>query len=419
MDIICIRPAPWRTPAARPGSSGCPVLLLAGRRALEAGAFEETLEAFDNLLGLELPEQDPLLGEAYEHRGDALLGLQRYDDAAAAFNRALAIYSANGDDVGIERTARSESNSHLWRGPRMAGLAPLTRGLSALSRSADRERALLLSWLGVGRIMLGLIEESWQAIDEATSIAERLNDTDTLSRVLAGKSYCERLCSEPKASAATAQKSLQLRRGGSLWERADLLLGRILCEFYVGRFAKCDELLPELEAAAGRAGHHGALWVHGRVKHGLELARTGDIRRYLDDSTQALAGATFTYVTRIGVGLSHLLLGAIDQASEQLATVVEEQPADHWLRGLPEASLFVAAALAGRHDRARALIPTVVPWLPVSGRRNTQGSYYALNGLITGVTLLGDREQCGGLSPRDPRPDSHRRGGLDSRHGFL
>ncbi len=36
-------------------------LALAGRRALAAGAFEEALETFDNLLGLELPEDDPLL----------------------------------------------------------------------------------------------------------------------------------------------------------------------------------------------------------------------------------------------------------------------------------------------------------------------------------------------------------------------
>ena len=43
-------------------------LLLAGRRALVAGAFEETLETFDHLLALELPEDDPRLGEACEHR---------------------------------------------------------------------------------------------------------------------------------------------------------------------------------------------------------------------------------------------------------------------------------------------------------------------------------------------------------------
>ena len=91
-------------------------LLLAGRRALAAGAFEETLETFDHLLGLELPEDDPLLGEACEHRGEALAGLQRYDDAVAAFDRALTIYSAARDDAGIERAAMGAANCYVWRG---------------------------------------------------------------------------------------------------------------------------------------------------------------------------------------------------------------------------------------------------------------------------------------------------------------
>ena len=184
-----------------------------------------------------------------------------------------------------------------------------------------------------------------------------------------------------------------------MWDRADVLFGLILCEFYVGHFARCDELLPELEAAAGRAGHHGALWVHERVQHGLELARTGDIRQYPGVFNAGACRTDLRYVSRSTVGVSQLLLGAVDRALEHLTTVIHEQPVDNWLRGLPEANLFMATALAGRHDDARALIPTVAAWLPVSGRRNKQGSYCALNGLITGLTLVGDREQCGGLSP--------------------
>ena len=83
-------------------------LLLAGRRALASGAFEETLDTFDNLIGLELAEDDPLLGEAWEHRGDALTGLKRHDDAAAAFDRAQAIYIAAKEDAGIARATMGE-----------------------------------------------------------------------------------------------------------------------------------------------------------------------------------------------------------------------------------------------------------------------------------------------------------------------
>ena len=64
--------------------------------------------------------------------------------------------------------------------------------------------------------------------------------------------------------------------------------------------------------------------------------------------------------------------GDIDHALEQLAVVVEEQPREHWLQGMAEGNLFAATALAGHHDRARALMPTVVAKLPGPGRRNVQ-----------------------------------------------
>ena len=65
----------YQAGAAADGSDG-KRLMLAARRALAAGAFEEALETFDNLIALELAEEDPLLAAACEHRGHALFGLR-------------------------------------------------------------------------------------------------------------------------------------------------------------------------------------------------------------------------------------------------------------------------------------------------------------------------------------------------------
>ena len=65
--------------------------------------------------------------------------------------------------------------------------------------------------------------------------------------------------------------------------------------------------------------------------------------------------------------------------------------------GAPAASLLAATALCGEHDRARGMIPAVVPWLPATGHRNGRGAYYALEALITGLALIADRDQCGAL----------------------
>ena len=200
-------------------------LLRAGKRALTAGAFEETLEMFDHLLSLELPESDPLLAEACEHRGEALAGLQRYDDAVAAFERALTIYSAVEDDAGIARAARSGANCDVWRGRQAAGVAIQMRGLHALSKDAARERALLLSWAAVGRMSPAHLDEAWQWMDEAAAIAERLADPVVMGSVLVGQTMGQRVCCEFEAAGATAEEGLHLVGVRSVWERADLLGG--------------------------------------------------------------------------------------------------------------------------------------------------------------------------------------------------
>jgi len=389
----------YRAGAAAETGRTATFLLLAGRRALAASAFEETLETFDQLLGLELPKHDPLLGEASEHRGDALTGLQRHDEALAAFDRALAVYSAGRDDAGIERAARGGSNSYVWRGQFAASLEPLTRGLDALSKGATRERALLLAWFAANRMSPAHVDEGWQRINEAMAIAESLGDPAVFGRVLSRKAYCQRFCCEYEAAGATTREALSLTPIGSLWDRADLLANVAVSEYYLGRFATGEELLPELEAAAGRAGHHGALWIHERVQHGIETTRTGDIRAFLEYSKQALSRPRFRYVSGTSVSLCDLYLGAVDQALEQLGAVVAEQPKGQFFQGMPEANLFAATALAGQRDRARALIATVVPWLPVSGRRNVQGAFCALDAFVMGLSITGDRDRCRALYP--------------------
>ncbi len=374
-------------------------LLLAGKRALAAGAFEETLETFDQLLGLELTEHDPLLAEACEHRGEALAGLRRYDEAVAAFSRALAIYIAVKDDAGIERAAVGEAHCHVWSGVFSKGQAPLTRGLEALSKNAARERALLLSWFGIARLSPAHVDEAWQCIDEAMAIAEHLGDADVLGQALAGLAGCQRMCCEYEAAAVSARRALPAIRGASAGQQADLLVNLLVSEFYLGHLETSDELLPELEVAAGRAGHHGALWLHERVQHGIEMARTGDLRAYQEASRTALGRPHFPYVSRSAVASCGLYLGAVDEALEQMVAAVAEQPADHWLRGMPEANLFVATALAGQRDRATALVAPLIPFLPVSGRRNAHGAFCALDALVTGLAVIGDRERLGRLYP--------------------
>ncbi len=374
------------------------VLVLAGTRALAAGAFEETLELFDHLLSLELPESDPLLGEASEHRGEALAGLQRYDDAVAAFERALTNAAARHDDAGIERAAGGAWNCYRWRGLLVESLVPLRRGLDALTSDAARERALLLGVLGYRRLAPGHVDEAWQFIDEASALAARVGDPIVDARVLTARAYGQRFCGEYEAASATARRALPATRGGSAWGVAELLAELVVSEAYLGRFAACDELLPELEAAARRAGHHGALWVHDSIQFTTELSRTGHLRAFLGKVKNLLDGSGLRFMTRSVVAAASLHLGAVDDALEHTAAAIAEQPTDHWFKGMPEGNHFAAMALAGQAGAA-GLIPALLRWLPVAGRRNVEGAYHALETLVTGLAVMGDRERRAGLYP--------------------
>ena len=219
------------------------------------------------------------------------------------------------------------------------------------------------------------------------------------SRRLIGLSFCRRLSAEFEASAADSRRALGSIRPEALWDRADALLNLLYCEYMLGRFDACDALLPDIDAAARKSGHSGAAWLATRVRSNMRFLRTGDIREFLAQAEQSLEAPQFRYIVRTYVGLSRFYLGDVDQGLEQLEMVITEQPSGHYLQGLPEGNLFAALALAGETRRAEALIARVTDLLPIPKRRNLQGRFLAIDGLVTGLTVLGDRARCGQLYP--------------------
>jgi tetratricopeptide (TPR) repeat protein len=276
--------------------------------------------------------------------------------------------------------------------------APLRRALDALTSANARERALLLSQLGWRRLTAGHVDGAWQCLDEASALAERVGDSFVDARVMTARAYGHRFCAEYEAASATARRALPATRGGSAWGVADLRMNQVASALPLGRLTAIDELLPELETAARRAGHHGALWAHGMLQHTTELSRTGHLGTFLGKAKNALDGPGLRFVTRSMVAAACLHLGAVDDALEHTAAAIAEQPTDHWLKGIPEGNHFAAMALAGRAG-ADELIPAVLPWLPLADRRNVEGAYWTLDSFVTGLAARGDRERLAGLYP--------------------
>jgi serine/threonine protein kinase/tetratricopeptide (TPR) repeat protein len=374
-------------------------LTLAGRRAMAAAAFEEALEIYENLIGLELTDQDPLVAAAWEHRGYALNALGRHDESVSAFDRALTLSGAAGDDAGVERAAFGESNVYGWLGRTGEGLEALRRGLNALSSGALRERALLLAWSAAFRLSPAHLDDAAEQMAAATAIAAELDDPIVARRVAIAQGASLRMSCEYESALATARTALQLTSPDALWDRADVLTELVMDEYYLGHLDACDQWLRQLRTAAEPAGHRGALFLAAWFPSQIAFMRTGNVREYLATSTRLAELPNIKYAAHGAVGQACLYLGQVDRAFEQLSLAVKMMPPHNWFQGMPESNLFAATALAGRHDHAKALTATVRPWLPAPARRNVQGSFYALDAFVIGLAALGDRDQCAALYP--------------------
>jgi tetratricopeptide (TPR) repeat protein len=372
---------------------------LAGRRALAAGAFEETLDTFDRVIGLELADDDPLLAEALERRGNALVGLQRSEEAGSTLTQALALYTEQRNDAGIMRATVVLGASLVWRNRLADAAAVVDRGLAGLSEGAAAERAILLGIRGHCYGLLSDVEEAWDSIADATSLAEHLDNPPLLGSVLSLKAGVHRICCELAASSQAAATASPLLRPEAFDERANLLMNIAFARYWAGDFSAAVAILPELERLATRAGHHGALWYGDVVARSCDLMRSGSLRAFVtwlgDVATTHLEAASF--FKRILMATAQLHTVHVEHALERLREIAVDPP--HPLRGTVHSSLFAENAILDRQDQARAQIPLVESLLPVAGRRNIIDAWSALGAAVVGFAAIGDVERCRVLYP--------------------
>jgi tetratricopeptide (TPR) repeat protein len=371
-------------------------LAAAGRAALAAGAFEDALAWWDHVLGLELLADDPLMAEAHEHRGDALNGLQRLDEAAVAFDRALGFYTDRREDGGIDRSARRLSEVFLLRLQLQEASACVGRALRALSDQADRERVRLLARKALFEALTSHFDDAWATVQRAEQVAERVGDPDLLRSVLLSQGFCHRYSAEPLPAIELFRRTLTLMPAAALWDRAEVLGHLVTLNSAVGRLGDSEGLLPDLATCAGRAGHQLGIYVHGLTVAAIALMRSGNLRSFRAQ-LDAIRSPVLSSITRAGTATASLYLGDSDAALRAFAEMVEERSASAGMAS--PAFLFAAAALAGQRDRARALVSAIEAWLPVQGRRNPTWAFSMLEAFVAGLAILNDRDTCGRLYP--------------------
>jgi tetratricopeptide (TPR) repeat protein len=371
-------------------------LMLALRRSIGASAFEEALETSDQLISLELADENPLLAETYEHRGRALSGLHRADEAIETLERAVALYEAQRNDGGISRAARALASRLLWQVRSPEAIGVLSRALNALSNPQSAEYADIEATFVVMSVPIGQVDAVWEHIERAEQTAERLGDQGLLARVVAQRAIAHHLCGEVAAARETGLRAISLLPKDELWVRANLVPGLISSMCDMGRLSEADAMVGACEAIGRRAGHHGATWVPRVVACNRQLFLTGNLRDALAFVEATIDVAPNPAIGRTLAGAMRVQLGEVAAGLAALATALDEQPPVHSHRGFIEASVLAAHAWADVAT-SRPLLSAVEPWLPAPGRRSRYGAWWALDTTVPALALLGQDARCGAL----------------------
>ena len=158
-------------------------LVLAGRRALDAAAFEEALSHFEKALAIAPDAATATRAEMLQGHGRCCLSLGRWEEAVAELQRALDIYEAIGDADAVGGLAPNLAYLFTFASRYMEGMQVLRRGLAALGERRTPERGRLLSQLGMMTSAAGYREIGDPMLAEAQALAHDLDNPKLLAQV--------------------------------------------------------------------------------------------------------------------------------------------------------------------------------------------------------------------------------------------
>lgn len=179
-----------------------------GRLLYRAGKFPEALQAFDRSLaavptadaGSQLPDVRKLQAEAHQFRAEALLELNRFDDAVAALDRSM-------------KLAPATAGTHRARGLARAKLGKYAEAIEDYSRALELDRlqdkpadTLTLAYRGWAYLVFEAPKLAQRDFDEALKVPSA-NQIDCRN----GRGYALVLQGQWKPAVADAEEVLRLK----------------------------------------------------------------------------------------------------------------------------------------------------------------------------------------------------------------
>jgi tetratricopeptide (TPR) repeat protein len=377
-------------------------LMLAGKSALDAAAFEEAMRSFRSALSrlsdVDVREKAELLASV----AIAERGLEHWEAACADLQQALDIYITLGDQEMIARSCTDLAVIFVWAGRLQEAIETTGRGLAYLEADVSAHRARLLSVLGRIRAAAGDYEQSHDALEEALEIASKLSDPKLMAGLLAGRSLVNYQFVRLREAADDGQQSD--RSGAPPWEHALDLQNLYQTLLLLGRLEDAGRIRDELEPLASKIGQSFSIARCLITRAWVDFGAAPDLIK-LESAIQQVLQSNPKVPSVFWDVFSEEQLSLIDFLRGNWTGALQHAQASYGLeaetsnRGTGVGTFFRQMAYVGDHAGASAILDEKRGWLPQTGRPNTFGSWWMLALVIEGLFVLGEKSEAGQLYP--------------------
>jgi len=380
-------------------------LILAGKSALEAAAFEEARFGFRSALS-HLTDVD------VRKRADVLTdlaiaerGLRQWDAAVTNLQKALEMYITLGNREMIAKSCTELAAVFIWAGRFREAIETARRGLAYLEADVSADRARLLAVLGQARAGAGEYDPAHGALREALNIASHLSDAKLVATLRGVRSLVNYHFVRLREAAADGIFSDE--SGSSEippWERAVQIQALYQTLLLLGRLDEATRIRDELEPRASKIGQSWSIARCLVTRAWTEFGKAGDLAQLESVLQQALKSDQKDPFAFWDV-FSEAQLSLVDFFRGNWASALSHAQASSnpqvktFIRGFGVGTLFRQMAYAADHDGALAILTEKRTWLPRSGQQNTMGSWWMLALVIEGLVMLGEHSRAGQLYP--------------------
>ncbi len=377
-------------------------LTLAGKGALEAGAFEEARRSFRSALS---HLTDAHVRERADLRADLAIaewGLEHWEAAFTNLLEAFDIYITLGDREMIGKSCTELTTVFVWAGRLQEATETARRGLGYLDADVSAGRARLLAVFGQVQAAAGGWELANESLREALNIASHLSESKLVARLLGARSIVNYLFLRLNEAAADGVESG--RSEAPPWERAFQLQVLFQTLLFLGRLEEAAKIRNELEPLATKIGQSYSIARCSIARAWVEFGQAADLAK-LKTALQQVLKSNLKVSFVDWDAFSEVQLSLVDffrgnWASALLHAEASSNPqVQTFFQGFGLGTLFRQMSYAGDRGGALAILDQNRKWLPRIGQRNTMGSWCMLMLVIEGLVILGEDSQARELYP--------------------